>query len=269
MLTIERAGPLLTVQDLGRPGYAHLGVPRSGAADRAALVRANRLVGNPDGAAGLETTLLGCRLRSDADLLMAIVGPDGDRVLGLGEGETLTVPSPRLGVRSYVAVAGGIAAESVLGSVSHDVLSRLGPAPLRDGDRLAVGSLRGDGRNPEPAAPLVSVLALLDGPRRDWVDLRALPATYDVSQDCDRVGVRLVGPRLAHVGRGELPSEPLVRGAVQVPPDGQPVIMLADHPTSGGYPVIGVVPEEQMATVAQLRPGGRITVTLAAHAPYS
>jgi len=258
VLIVERAGPLLTVQDLGRPGYAHLGVPQSGAADRAALIRGNRLVGNPDDAAGLEATLLGCRLRSDTDLLIALTGPDGDRVLGLGEGETLLLPTPHLGARSYLAVAGGIAVEQILGSRSFCTLSRLGPAPLRDGDRLPVGSSRGDGRPVEPAAPLASVLALLPGPRRDWVDLRVLPADYEVSSHSDRVGVRLIGPRLLHLGRGELPSEGLVRGAVQVTPDGQPVIMLADHPTTGGYPVIGVVPEALMATVAQLRPGARI-----------
>lgn len=267
MLTVERAGPLLTVQDLGRPGYAHLGVPHAGAADRDALVRANRLVSNPDDAAGLEVTLLGCWLHSDSDVLVALAGPDGDRVLGVGEGETLRVPTPRRGARGYVAVAGGLLVAPVLGSRSHDTLSGLGPPPLRDGARLAVGSLRGEGRVPDPAPPLADVLALLPGPRHDWVDLGSLPATYVVSPDSNRVGVRLIGPPLPHLGRGELPSEGLVRGAVQVPPDGQPVIMLADHPTTGGYPVIGVVPEALMSTVAQLRPG--TTITLAVASPYS
>jgi biotin-dependent carboxylase-like uncharacterized protein len=263
VLIVERAGPLLSVQDLGRAGYAHLGVPHSGAADRAALIRANRMVRNPDGAAGLESTLVGSRLRAEADLVVALTGAVAERALAVDAGEQLIVPDARDGVRVYLAVAGGIEVPAVLGSRSFDALSRLGPAPLVAGDRLPIGAQRGDGRAAEPAPPRVAVLALQVGPRADRVDLTAFPSEYVVTPRSNRVGVRLDGPALPHRVASELPSEGLVRGAVQVPPDGQPVIMLADHPTTGGYPVIGVVPERQMATVAQLRPGDRITLALA------
>jgi biotin-dependent carboxylase-like uncharacterized protein len=262
VLIVEQAGPLLTVQDLGRAGYAHLGVPHSGAADRTALIRANRMVRNPDSAAGLESTLVGARLRAETDLVVALTGAVPERVLAVSAGEHLVVPDARDGVRVYLAVAGGIEVPPVLGSRSFDALSRLGPAPLVAGDRLPIGAQRGDGRAPEPAPSRVAVLALQKGPRADRVDLKAFPCEYVVTPRSNRIGVRLAGPALPLRVADELPSEGLVRGAVQVPPDGQPVIMLADHPTTGGYPVIGVVPEAQMATVAQLRPGDRITLAL-------
>ncbi|MDX6274214.1 MAG: hypothetical protein QOJ92_1424 [Frankiales bacterium] len=262
MLTVVRAGPLLTVQDLGRPGLAHLGVSRSGAADRAALVRANRMVGNPDDAACLETTLTSAVLSSDEDVMVALTGAVTERVVGLGRGEAMTVPTAHGGARVYVAVAGGIDVAPVLGSRSRDVLAGLGPAPLKDGDVLPVGAARGDGGPAAPPDPRVDVLALLPGPRVDQVDVSALPCEYVVTRLSNRIAVRLQGPALLHVEASELPSEGLVPGAVQVPPDGQPVIMLADFPITGGYPVIGVVPEAQLSTVAQLRPGERIALAL-------
>jgi biotin-dependent carboxylase-like uncharacterized protein len=267
VLIVEDPGLLLTVQDLGRPGYAHLGVPHSGAADRAALVRANRMVRNPDGAAGLEATIRGAVLRARTDLLVALTGAVEERTLAVGEGERLHIPPAEGGARVYLAVAGGLDVGPVLGSRSFDQLSGLGPAPLRAGDLLPVGAERGSGLAAPPRPARVDVLALLPGPRADRVDLSALPAEYVVTPSSNRIGVRLQGPALAHLDASELPSEGLVLGAVQVPPDGQPVIMLADHPTTGGYPVIGVVPQAQLATAAQLRPGDRITITLAAAPP--
>lgn len=259
-LHVQRAGPLLTVQDLGRPGYAHLGVPRSGAADRAALVRANRRVGNPDGAAALEATLLGALLVAEADLLVGLAGACGERTVGLAAGERLSLPNPATGVRSYVAPAGGVRADPVLGSRSWDVLGRLGPRPLRDGDEVDVGDLRGEGLAADPVPARCEALTPVAGPGAGWLDTSALPVPYEVLPASSRIGVRLSGPVLPWVHRGEPRTLPLVRGAVQVPPDGQPVVMLADHPTTGGYPVLGVLPEVQMATVAQLRPGDRVVL---------
>ena len=262
MLTVDDPGFLLTVQDLGRVGWAHLGVPHSGAADRDALIRANRMVRNPDDAAALEATLRGAHLTSSGDLVVAITGPTTERRIALSAGEQLHLPDPTAGCRLYLAAAGGIAAPGQLGSRSYCQLSKLGPRPLRVGDRLPIGALRGDGIAPAKAPERVAVLAPLVGPHIARVDVSSLPATFTVSPDSNRIGVRLTGNPLAHLDTTQLPSTGLVRGAIQVPPAGDPVIMLADYPTTGGYPVIGVVPEAQMSTVAQLRPGDTIGLAL-------
>ncbi|WP_435829865.1 biotin-dependent carboxyltransferase family protein [Micromonospora costi] len=271
-LHVLRAGALTTVQDLGRPGYAHLGVPRSGALDPAALRLANRLVGNPEDAAGLEITLTGCALRLSRAATVAITGADvevrigerpGDtgRPLSAPAGAVLRIGPARRGVRSWLAVCGGIDVPPVLGSRATDTLSGLGPRPLRDGDRLPLGNPAG----PPPPVDLTVAPAHPDelrlrvrlGPRDDWftpVALdRLLGTAYTVSPLSNRVGARLAGAALPRAVAGELPSEGIVLGAVQVPPDGQPLVFLADHPTTGGYPVIGVV--DDVTALAQARPG--------------
>lgn len=272
--TVEvlRAGALTTVQDLGRPGWAHLGVPRSGALDPAALRLANRLVGNPESTAGLEITLTGCDLRftraatvavTGAGTAVRVAGRPGDvgRPLSLPAGAVLRIGPPPDGLRNWLAVGGGIAVEPVLGSRSTDTLSGLGPPPLRDGDRLPLGTPH---RPPAPVdltvgppAPDELRLALRLGPRHDWFTPAALErllgTSYAVSPLSNRVGARLTGAPLPRAVAGELPSEGLVLGAVQVPPDGQPLVFLADHPTTGGYPVVGVV--DDVTPLAQARPG--------------
>ncbi|NJP30703.1 5-oxoprolinase subunit C family protein [Micromonospora thermarum] len=276
--TVEvlRAGALTTVQDLGRPGWAHLGVPRSGALDPAALRLANRLVGNPEPAAGLEITLTGCALRFTRATAVALAGADADVRVGTRPGDVgrpLAVPAgavvrigpPRTGLRSWLAVAGGIAVEPVLGSRATDTLSGLGPPPLRDGDRLPLGTPTGP---PAPVDVTVTApppaelrLTLRLGPRDDWFTPlaldRLLGSAYTVSPVSNRVGARLTGAALPRAVAGELPSEGLVLGAVQVPSDGQPLVFLADHPTTGGYPVIGVVAD--VTPLAQARPGTTVT----------
>jgi biotin-dependent carboxylase-like uncharacterized protein len=271
LITVLRAGPLTTVQDRGRPGFAHLGVPRSGALDQPALLRANSLVGNDPSAAGLETTLMGCRLRFESAATIAVTGArcvvklDGrpmDRAPGEVEGQ-ISVPAGAVveigrataGVRSYVAVAGGIDVEPVLGSRSTDTLSGLGPPRLRDGQVLPVGAPahRSESVPPSPEQPEV-VLGVWLGPRSDWVEVAGLfGEAYAVSPVSNRVACRLAGSALKRTRAGELPPEGLVLGAIQVPPDGQPLIFLADHPTTGGYPVIGVV--DDVTPLAQARPG--------------
>jgi biotin-dependent carboxylase-like uncharacterized protein len=274
VLTVLTTGPLTTVQDRGRAGWASIGVTRSGAADRFAAALANRLVGNDAAAAVLEVTAGGLQVRAGRTLLAAVTGApapvsvDGrpapfDAPLTLHPGQVLALGMPPVGLRSYLAVRGGIGVPPVLGSRSTDTLSGLGPAPLRPGDELPVGDLAAE----EPVvdvAPVAApsarpVLRVLPGPRRDWLSPAAWTALtsedWTVSADSDRVGLRLAGPSLARARTDELPSEGLVPGAVQVPPDGAPVLFLADHPVTGGYPVLAVVATADLPTAAQLRPG--------------
>ena len=276
MILVEKPGSLTLVEDMGRPGYAHLAVPRSGAADRPACIRANRLVGNADGDATLEMTLLGAQLRFEADTLVALAGADMDARLDgaplppevavvVRAGQTLACHAARNGVRAYLAVAGGIDAPQAFGSRSYDVLSRIGPPPLRAGDRLRIGELRGPPRPvPPPPAPGADVPAVrfLPGPRDDWFTPTALQVltsgAYVVSPNSNRIAVRLQGAVLARAVARELPSEGLVPGAIEVPPDGLPVVMLADYPTTGGYPVVGVVVPEDLWVLAQAAPGTRV-----------
>ncbi|MGC4879489.1 biotin-dependent carboxyltransferase family protein [Micromonospora sp. DT43] len=271
-IEVLRAGALTTVQDLGRPGWAHLGVPRSGALDPTALRLANRLVGNPEQAAGLEITLTGCTLRLTHAATVAITGAEvavraGDRPGDTGRpltvpaGTVLRVGPARRGVRSWLAVAGGIDVPPVLGSRATDTLAGLGPPVLRDGDRLPLGVPLAEPApvdvtvGPPPAPELRLSVRL--GPRDDWFTPYALGllfgTPYTVSPVSNRVGARLAGAALPRAVAGELPSEGIVLGAIQVPADGQPLIFLADHPTTGGYPVIGVVTD--VTPLAQARPG--------------
>jgi biotin-dependent carboxylase-like uncharacterized protein len=272
MIVVEKPGSLTLVEDLGRAGCAHLAVPRSGAADRPAAIRANRRVGNDDGAAVLEMTLLGARLRFERDALVALAGADMDARLddaavasegafAVRAGQVLACGAARRGVRSYLAVAGGIDVPLLLGSRSHDLLSGLGPPPLRAGDRLKFAAVHGAPRDagPPPVLPDAPELRFTFGPREDWFDADALRALitdpWMVSPDSNRSAIRLRGAALERAIDGELPSEGMVPGAIQVPADGQPVVMLADYPTTGGYPVIGVVHPDDLWLLAQARPG--------------
>ncbi len=274
-LEILSPGPLTLVQDLGRPGLAHHGVSRSGAADRRAHALANRLVANPPDRATLEITLGGFTARVHrGSVEVAITGADTcpradgipfgtNSVRRLEPGQVLSLGIPRTGLRSYLAVRGGIAVDPVLGSRSYDTLSRIGPAPLQTGDIVPVGSP--PQVFPElDQAPAASIsggpirLSVIRGPRADWFDdPDALVRTaWEVSGHSDRVGVRLTGPALANRWPGrQLPSEGTVRGAIQVPPSGRPVILGPDHPVTGGYPVIGVVTDADTDVLAQARPG--------------
>jgi KipI family sensor histidine kinase inhibitor len=349
---VLRTGPLATIQDLGRPGYAHLGVPRAGAADAASLRRANRLVGNSDGAAGLEVTLGRLQLRFHSPAVVAVTGapvslsltpaspaaassspgspappvppspapaaesraagagdPAGvtnDRAIEVPAGAVLRLAAPANGLRSYLAIRGGIDVPPELGSRSADLLSGLGPRPLRPGDRLPVGSpspappddpphderpdddpprhdqahddpvhddparhdhahddpVHDDPARADPAADGSDgavILRIWAGPRDDWFEPAALLAltgtAYRVTPTSNRTGLRLSGAPLPRVRAGELPSEGMITGALQVPPDGQPILLLADHQTTGGYPVLAVVHSADIGRAAQLRPG--------------
>ncbi|MGV9693521.1 5-oxoprolinase subunit C family protein [Streptomyces sp. NPDC003444] len=271
---VVRPGALTTVQDLGRPGYAHLGVVRSGALDPAAARLVNRLVGNAEGAAVLETTVDGCAVRPRCAVTVAVGGaPCPVRVDGrpaawgtavrVAAGSVVEVGTASRGLRAYVAFGGGIEVEPVLGSRSTDLLSGLGPAPLTRGTVLPLGA-DGTVRTPVdappwPGPPDALVLRVRLGPRDDWFTpgaLRTLATrAYRVSPASNRIGLRLEGPALERSVTGEPASEGMVLGAVQVPPDGRPVVFLADHPTTGGYPVVGVVREADLGAAAQAVPG--------------
>lgn len=282
VIEVVRAGALTTVQDEGRFGHAHLGVGRAGALDAPSARLANRLAGNPVGAALLETTATGCAVRPSRAVRVVVGGApcrvtvDGRPVAWGGAvhvpaGAVLDAGPAAYGLRGYLAFAGGLEPEPVLGSRSADLLSGLGPPPLSDGDVLPLGPPPQTGAPPAaavpwPGVPAELVLPVLFGPRHTWFTPAALrtltTAAYRVSPQSNRIGLRTEGPALARARQGELPSEGMVLGAIQVPPDGRPVVFLNDHPTTGGYPVVGVVPEPALAAAARVTPGTAVRFVL-------
>ncbi len=272
-LRVHASGPLSLVEDLGRPGHAGVGVGRSGAADRCALALANRALANDDGAAAIEVTLGGLEVEvlgdglwlcvSGAPCPVAVDGREvGSHAVFFAEaGSRVSLGRPASGLRSYLAVRGGLDAAPVLGSRASDVLSGLGPEPLEPGAVLGVGAAGARFPHvdsvPQPDLQGEAVLRVVRGPRDGWVrDADALVrTTWQVSERSNRVGMRLAGEPLRPAREDELPSEGAWRGAVQVPPSGEPVLFLADHPVTGGYPVIAVVVDADVDRAAQLCPG--------------
>ncbi|MGM9471712.1 carboxyltransferase domain-containing protein [Pseudarthrobacter sp. YS3] len=296
-LRILSPGLQSLIQDLGRSGHAGLGVSSAGALDRSSVRRANRIVGNQPSAAVVETVAGGLRVQAVGDQVLAVAGapsaltvvtpsdvPDSadadgglpERVrevpmataFALLDGEILTIGAPERGFRSYLAIRGGVEAEAVLGSRSTDTMSGIGPAPLAAGQLLGAGVATASNvvGNPElqPDFPDngVTVLDIVPGPRDDWVDAAALESLcsqdWAVTPRSNRVGMRLAGEPLRRSRDGELASEGTMAGALQIPPEGQPVLFLADHPITGGYPVIGVVVDHQLDLAAQIPIGGSI-----------
>lgn len=279
-LRVLATGPGSTIQDLGRPGWFSSGVGVAGAADTVSFRLANRLVGNPEGAAGVECLLGGLILRAEAAVTLAVTGatapisvdatPVGAAaVLRLAAGQTLALGLAEAGLRVYVAVRGGLAVQPVLGSRSRDTMAGIGPEPLAVGDRLPVGPPPPGWTSVEvapvatpPTGPLT--LRTIPGPRADWFRRPGELCTghWVVTDRLDRVGVRLARPdglpALERSITGELPTEGMPVGAIQVPPSGEPVIFLADHPITGGYPVIAVLHSSQIAAAAQARPGQQV-----------
>ncbi|MCO4264875.1 carboxyltransferase domain-containing protein [Pseudarthrobacter sp. MDT3-26] len=302
-LLILSPGLQSLIQDLGRPGHAGLGVSSAGALDRSSLRRANRIVGNDPSAAVVESVAGGLRVQAVGDQVLAVAGapsaltvvtpsyaPDpvaedeGDQsefdqseqvrevpmatAFALLDGDILTISAPERGFRSYLAIRGGAAVDTVLGSRSTDTMSGIGPAPLAAGQLLGAGAATSSNvvGNPElqPDFPDtgVTVLDIVPGPRDDWFDAAALESLcaqdWAVTPRSNRVGMRLDGQPLSRSRDGELPSEGTMAGALQIPPEGQPVLFLADHPITGGYPVIGVVVDHQLDLAAQVPIGGSI-----------
>jgi biotin-dependent carboxylase-like uncharacterized protein len=280
-IEVVKPGALTTVQDLGRPGFAALGIPRSGAADRSSLKLANRLVGNAESAAALECTLIGPSLLFRDEALISITGApvvarlNGEELalnsaFSVAPGGLLELATASAGLRSYIAVRGGIETQPVMGSLSSDLLSGLGPAPLKAGQLLESGEPAGE----VPAIGVAAVAAPADepllhvirGPRDDWFADEAFElltkSNWEVSSESNRSGARLVGPELPRVRHDQLLSEGIAHGAIQVPASGQPIILLADHPTTGGYPVIAVVTSDDLDAAGQLRPGQKLRFAL-------
>ncbi|MBT2521979.1 5-oxoprolinase/urea amidolyase family protein [Arthrobacter sp. ISL-28] len=297
-LAVVAAGLQSLVQDLGRPGFGDLGVSSSGAADQRSARQANRLVGNEPGAAVVENLLGGLAVSARGDQVMAVAGaPAGLEIrdsaqallrrpamcapFALLDGEILSVGSPSAGLRSYLAVRGGVDVPPVLGSRSSDSMSGIGPAPLTAGTFLPVARVAGVRPVGVPEAatlnsgPSAAVFRVTLGPRDDWFPPEALNVLTSqdwlVTEQSNRIGVRLApadsssseaGRPLERSREGELPSEGAVAGALQVPPNGHPVLFLADHPVTGGYPVIAVVVPEDLPDAAQLPPGHRVRFSI-------
>lgn len=293
-IVVMNPGPLTLVEDLGRRGSAALGLSPSGALDRGALVLANALLGNAHGAPGLEVLLGGLRLRFVTGTSVAVTGAEGsvtvngtdielNQAVRVPPGAVMAFAPPAFGIRYYLAVSGGIAAPALLGSCSADLLSGEGPPPLKTGDTLAfarnsrpvpgpgdpeagpgVPALPADNRvfrrAPDPDRPLT--VRVDRGPRADWFDAESLrrltSQLWTVSPQSNRIGARLLGRPLTQRRAEELPSEGAVHGALQVPPSGLPTVFLADHPVTGGYPVIAVARRADLDLLGQARPGQRI-----------
>ncbi len=285
-LEIRRPGLQLLVQDLGRPGFASMGVSAAGAADRAALTTANRLVGNAETAAGLESFGGGVLLRVTGDGVAAVTGAAGaitvtaadgtvltprlGEAFALSDGDELELGPTERGIRRCLAVRGGIDVETALGSSSADTLAGLGPAAVDQGTTVGVHDPRTAphlidpaGAQPRdlPQAGETVEMTVTLGPREDWFTDAGietlLSQEWTVTHESDRVGLRLSGEiPLERARTGELPSEGAVTGALQVPPNGQPVLFGPDHPLTGGYPIIASVDDLDLA--AQLPPGVKL-----------
>jgi KipI family sensor histidine kinase inhibitor len=301
-LRILSPGIHTLIEDLGRQGHSALGVSAAGALDRASLRRANRIVGNAPSAAAIETVSGGLRVQAIGDQVLAVTGaPSALTVVtpsdsadepeaadfaeakqrtvpvaapfALLDGEILTIGVPDAGFRSYIAVRGGVDVKPVLGSRSTDTMSAIGPPPLATGQLLPSGGEAESGVvgspeiQPDYPGGGVTVLDIVPGPRADWFDQAAIDSLcgqdWTVKPESNRVGMRLQGTPLQRSRTGELPSEGTVAGAIQMPPEGLPVLFLADHPITGGYPVIGVVVDHQLDLAAQVPIGGSIRFRVA------
>ncbi len=280
-LIVQDAGPLTTVQDLGRFGHLRVGIPTSGPMDHEAFVLANRLVGNPDNAAGLECTLIGPRVEFTDDRLVAVTGAamtptlNGDAVpawqgLRVKAGDVLRLAAAKSGVRAYLAVAGGLETPLILGSRSTYVRGRLGGVEgraLRRGDRLPLGSVsaaRPRRVRPDriPAYPGDAELAVVLGPQDDRFTAAGIAAflegPYEMLPQSDRMGARLKGPFIEHTRGHDIVSDGVPMGGIQVIGEGQPIVLLADRQSAGGYTKIGTVCSFDLGRIAQVKPGGRL-----------
>jgi antagonist of KipI len=283
VITILDAGPQATVQDLGRTGQLRYGIPPSGPVDRFAFVLANRLTGNPDSAAALECTLMGPRFEVAAPVVIAVTGADmpltvngretaGWAAIALAAGDLVKLGAARNGVRSYVAFAGGLDVPLVLGSRATYLRGRLGGLEgraLKKGDVLRVLA-SGAGQPPARPRQRVAPRAIPDysaqltarvvlGPQNDRFTDRGIRTllgdTYEVLPQSDRMGTRLRGPRIEHARGHDIISDGIAPGSIQVPGDGQPIVLLADRQSTGGYTKVATVCSFDVWRIGQRRPG--------------
>ncbi|HBB17001.1 MAG TPA: KipI antagonist [Syntrophus sp. (in: bacteria)] len=279
-------GILTTIQDRGRYGYQQYGVSVSGAMDKFALRLANMLAGNDDGEAALEMTIVGPKLRALRACRIAIAGADlspqiNGRPLAtwqpteMQEGDVLSFGTARSGCRAYLAVYGGIEAPLTMGSRSTHILSKLGGLngrALIKGDRISIRNAGGDLRrfNPDfslrreqiPSYGREWQVRVIPGPQSDYFTRRGIAAfysaEYDISPQADRMGYRLRGPKIEHKAAADILTDATPRGSVQVPGDGNPIILLSDGQTTGGYSKIGVIISPDQDRLGQARPGDKI-----------
>lgn len=285
-LLVTRADRPALFQDMGRPGLASQGVSESGALDRVAMLEANLCLGNPRDTAVIEISFGGFALKADRPVTVAVTGAPCPltirtaqdmtitapfaHAIALDAGDELTLGIPPEGMLSYLGLRGGFDVAPVLGSVARDTLAKIGPAPITVGDMLAPANIPALSVNPDvstqrrlPRAGDVVTLDVVLGPRTDWFTRQGLEALtsqeWDVTPESNRVGMRLSGQTtIERANHDELPSEGTALGAIQVPHTGQPVLFLADHPLTGGYPVIGVVASHHLDLAGQIPIGARI-----------
>ena len=282
-LLVQDAGPLTTIQDLGRPGWLAVGIPPAGPVDRGALIVANRLAGNPDSAAGLECTLIGPRLEFADERIVAVTGAEMPvtlngaeverwRGLAVRGGDVLRLGTARAGARSYVAISGGVSTPPALGSRATYLRGRLGGLDgraLRKGDRLPLGPA-----TPIPERPSAARRELIPdysgepeirvvlGPQDDRFTAAGVAAflegPYEMLPQSDRMGARFRGPRIEHTRGHDIISDGIPLGGVQVVGDGQPIVLLVDRQSTGGYTKIATVCSFDVERVAQVKPGQRL-----------
>jgi antagonist of KipI len=288
-IQVVKPGWFSTVQDLGRYGYQQYGVPVAGAMDLSSTTVANRLVGNPDDAAVLELTLKGPELEFNGDTHIAITGADLSPTIGgtstplwkcikVYRGSRVCFGTARSGARSYLAIAGGIDVPLVLGSRSTHCSSETGGfkgRPLRQGDVLHIGQLTQSAeglmgkRLPDRLVPhygKTATLRIIPGPQQHLFSAAAFAtltgSSYIVTPESNRMGYRLAGPRIVRKAPGHFISDCTTMGALQIPADGQPILLMADRQTTGGYPKIGTVITADLPLAAQLAPGNTVTLAL-------
>jgi 5-oxoprolinase (ATP-hydrolysing) subunit C len=278
-LRVLAPGPLTTIQDGGRLGWLRFGVPGSGALDRCALAVANALVGNRRDAGALELTLAGGRFAAEGAMRIALAGADmpmtidgapaaRERSHTLASGAVVSIAAARSGARAYLAVSGGFDVSPVFGSVATHLRSGIGGLEgraLRAGDAVAVAGpvpAGPDLRLAAAAPPLHPRIRVIPGPQDDHFTAAALAllceSDFTITAQSDRMGYRLAGPALAHVQGFNIVSDGIAPGSIQVPGDGQPIILLADRQTTGGYPKIATVISADLPALGQLRPGDRV-----------
>lgn len=272
-ITFTKASGFLTLQDQGRIGYANIAVPTSGAFDQKSHQLANRLIGNFPNACVIESLRASFEFVTDTDLVISATGApasiqvDGRehemfRAIYVPAGSAVIVSPGNLGMRTYLAIRGGIVGNQIMGSCSFDELSQIGTPPIKPGDKFSVedqvaGSITGDY---VPASVVTGVeieLEAMPAPRWSGFSNPNLLFTseYQVTGSVNRVGLRLTGPELSWSSQSRLASEGVVTGAIQIPVDGMPLIFGPDHPTTGGYPVVAVVSRNSLDLLAQTTPG--------------
>jgi antagonist of KipI len=263
LILVLSPGALTTVQDLGRFGFAHYGISASGAADPLALRAANLLVGNAENAPVLEMTLTGGEFAFEGGATIALTGADfGANVamwqaVGVRDGDVVRLGGARNGARCYLAVRGGLDVPLVMGSASVHVMTQVGGRPLMRGDRLTIGhaAVRRPRNTPRvwPMHRGTASLRATPGPQARWFGEELYRGNYVVSEESNRMGIRLKGTALA-APAGHMITEGVPLGAVQAPPDGQPIVLFVEHQTTGGYPKPANVISADFWQLGQLRP---------------